>query len=251
MQASRIDRFLISSEWNENFKVIKQVALPRVISDHRPLLMKCGDWEVKPSYFKFENMWLQAEGFMDKVEEWWHNYTLGGSPDFILTQKLKKLKKDITDWNKATFGQLETRKSQILEDLALLETIAESRLMSQAEKEKLVTLNHELQKLAIAKEVSWRQKSRCLWLKEGDKNTKFFHTIANSNRRNNCIDKLLIDGEISEESEEIKTEILSFYQDMYTENENWRRPRVTFDGLASISLIEKAWLERPFEEEEV
>lgn len=110
MQASRIDRFLISSEWNENFKVVKQAALPRVISDHRPLLLECGDWEAKPSYFKFENMWLQAEGFMDKVEEWWHNYTIEGSPNFVLTQKMKKLKKDITDWNKATFGQLETRK---------------------------------------------------------------------------------------------------------------------------------------------
>lgn len=148
MQISRIDRFLMSSEWNENFKVVKQFALPRVISDHRPLLLECGDWEAKPSYFKFENMWLQAEGFMDKVEEWWLNYTIKGSPDFILTQKLKKLKKVITDWNKAAFGHLETRKSQILEDLMLLETIAETRLMSQAEEEKSVTLKHELQKLA-------------------------------------------------------------------------------------------------------
>jgi hypothetical protein len=32
------------------------------------------------------------------------------------------------------------------------------------------------------KEISWKQKSRVLLLKKGDKCTKFFHRIANSNR---------------------------------------------------------------------
>lgn len=39
-QASIIDRFLISQEWNESFKAVKQLALPNVISDHMPLLLE-------------------------------------------------------------------------------------------------------------------------------------------------------------------------------------------------------------------
>lgn len=58
-QESRIDRFLISSEWCDYFKAVKQLALPKVISDHRPILLENGDWEASPSYFKFENMWFQ------------------------------------------------------------------------------------------------------------------------------------------------------------------------------------------------
>lgn len=39
-------------------------------------------------------------------------------------------------------------------------------------------------------EFSCRQKSMALWLKEGDKCTKFFHRMANSNRRNTSIEAL-------------------------------------------------------------
>lgn len=67
LQASKIDRFLVSAEWNECFKAIKQLALPKVISDHKPLLLESGVWGSTPSYFKFENIWLQKEGFIDLI----------------------------------------------------------------------------------------------------------------------------------------------------------------------------------------
>jgi hypothetical protein len=58
-------------------------------------------------------------------------------------------------------------------------------------------------------EVSWRQKSRVLWLREGNKCTEvylfiyLFFTMANSNRRKNSIDSLLIDGPFSTNRAEI------------------------------------------------
>ena len=48
-------------------------------------------------------------------------------------------------------------------------------------------------------EVSWRQKSRTLWLKEGDNNTKFFHKMVNLHRRYNYMDKVVVDGVVYEE----------------------------------------------------
>lgn len=70
IQASRLDRFLISSEWNDIFRKINQIALPKVISDHNPIMLESGDWDSNPSYFKFENMWLNTEGFLEKIKIW-------------------------------------------------------------------------------------------------------------------------------------------------------------------------------------
>ncbi|WMV25457.1 hypothetical protein MTR67_018842 [Solanum verrucosum] len=183
LQASRIDRFLISSEWNDSFKTIKQVSLPRVISDHKPLMLECGEWDSSSSYFKFENMWLQAEGFLDSVKNWWSSYEVEGSPDFVLVQKLKYLKKDISTWNKEVFGKLEEQRSQALNDLTNLEQSSEGRILSEAENAQMINLQTHLEQLAKIEEVSWRQKSRCLWLKDGDRNTKYFQSMANANRR--------------------------------------------------------------------
>ena len=39
---------------------------------------------------------------------------------------------------------------------------------------------------------SWRQMSREIWLKEGDRNTGFFHKMTNSHRKRNNIDWIRI-----------------------------------------------------------
>ena len=69
--------------------------LLRVLSDHYPLLLEVGVVRRSRSAFKFENMWLKAEDFVDRVKQWWDGYSFEGSPSFILAQKLKALKADL------------------------------------------------------------------------------------------------------------------------------------------------------------
>ena len=78
-----------------------------------------------------------------------------------------------------------------------------------------MNLKQQLQQIATAEEISLRQKSRCLWLKEGDKNRKFFQRMANSYRRGNSIDRLRIGDELIEDKGRIQNGILEYYQQIY------------------------------------
>ena len=64
-------------------------------------------------------------------------------------------------------------------------------------------LRSQIEHLLSLEEISWRQKSRMLCIKEGDNNTKFFHKIANSHRRYNHLSFLEVDGVIYEEGAEV------------------------------------------------
>jgi hypothetical protein len=129
---------------------------------------------------------LVTEGFVERVRLWWTSYHFQGSPSFIFSQKLKALKIDLKRWNEHEFGNVEVRKNKLLEDLCALDRLVECGL---APKEKISKYEviRDLENSILQEEISWRQKSRVLWLKEGDKCTKFFHRIANSNRRSNAI----------------------------------------------------------------
>lgn len=69
---SRLDRFLVSSGWEEDlFSDSVQLLCHRLVLDHFPILLDCGGMRRGARSFKFENMWLNSEGFVEKVRNWW------------------------------------------------------------------------------------------------------------------------------------------------------------------------------------
>jgi hypothetical protein len=70
---SRIDKFLISLEWEAHFPDVDQSGLPKLLLDHFHVL-DCGNFRRDRSYFKFESMWLKTDGYVEKVRHWWSSY---------------------------------------------------------------------------------------------------------------------------------------------------------------------------------
>jgi hypothetical protein len=116
---SRIDRFLVSPDWESRFSVKSQKRLPRLYSDHFPILLDCSDTTRRKRPFKFENMWLKADGFVGLVKQWWDSYSFQGTPSFVIACKLKALKQHLKIWNEEVFGNVERNKIKLLKVVGL------------------------------------------------------------------------------------------------------------------------------------
>lgn len=68
--ASRLDHFLVSEDWENQFSGLLQSILPKPVSNHGPILLDCGGIKKGKAPFKFENMWLKVEGFRELVRSW-------------------------------------------------------------------------------------------------------------------------------------------------------------------------------------
>ncbi|RVW41517.1 Transposon TX1 uncharacterized 149 kDa protein [Vitis vinifera] len=86
-----------------------------------------------PSPFKFENMWLKAEGFQELIKGWWQGIEVSGRPSYRLATKLKGLKQNLKTWNKEVFGRLEKNKADALQQVESWDSVEEMRSLTEVE----------------------------------------------------------------------------------------------------------------------
>lgn len=118
---SRLDRVLMSEDWEEQFQSARQIALPNTVSDHIPIMLQVEERGGGPRLFKFELMWLEVDGFAEKVKQWWVEANFEGSIGFVFGEKLRVLRKAIKRWNKEVLGSIVEKKKVCLERIGGLD----------------------------------------------------------------------------------------------------------------------------------
>ena len=160
------------------------------------------------------------------------------------------LKEKIKVWNRDVFGRLEVNKSSAIQQVEFWDRVECERGLLERETELKMEAKETFKKWVLLEETHWRQLSRELWLKEEDKNTGFFHRMANAHWRNNSLDRIKINGVELVEEQEVREGIVNAFQQQLLEELGWK---AGIEGLhlQRLNHSEAEALEMPFTEEEI
>lgn len=90
---------------------------------------------------------------------------------------------------------------------------------STASRSDIRVVTDRMDELLYREEMMWLQRSRIAWLREGDRNTSYFHRQAVWRAHKNKIKKLKrLDGEWCEDLVEMKEMASGFFRDLYTKD---------------------------------
>ncbi|KAL0906850.1 hypothetical protein M5K25_025378 [Dendrobium thyrsiflorum] len=176
----RLDRFLFNTYWIDNFDLTHVEHLSRTFSDHAPLLLNISNHgNIVNASFRFQNMWLLDNSFMDLIASNWNaptfpNNNIKGMNR--LWSKLSRLKQKLRWWNKHVFKNIFSNILEVEKEVMDLENIYQIN-SSINNLERLNTAKTNLFKLQDMEEAFWKQKAASKLTLEGDRNTKFFHSL--------------------------------------------------------------------------
>ncbi|GMJ08562.1 hypothetical protein like AT1G43760 [Hibiscus trionum] len=179
----RLDRGVANGNWWDLFSDFTLVHQVHSISYHCPLLLDTlgAIRQVRNWPFKFEACWLAEDSCESEVIKLWDEST-GSVPSRLrhVCMGLNKWFKKIRRLKSITSTDFRKRLDQLWDQEPIDEVLGEII-------ETKVSLNLEADK----DEIYWEQRPCVNWLRNGDRNTSFFHRFASGRSHKNKIKKIV------------------------------------------------------------
>jgi hypothetical protein len=203
----RLDWFFISQEWSTVFPDSHAKTMPRDISDHVPCLVSFKSKIPKPKLFRFENFWLELDGFMNLFQTTWNG--IPSIPDKAknLTAKFKYVRKVLKEWQKS-LPKIDITVKNIKLLIELIDNMEEHRDLSIEEWNFREILQQKVADLLNIQKIYWKQRAAIRWVTDGDICSRFFHAHATIKHRKNSIPTLTDDNGITFLEHEHKSDLL-------------------------------------------
>ncbi|CAA0805733.1 Unknown protein, partial [Striga hermonthica] len=213
----KLDRVFGSFSWLAANSGAKVSTVFKSSSDHFLLLLDSGNQKGK--FFKrfvFYKRWLKMEGCAEEVGKAWSE-NVPGCPMIQVKEKIKKTRMALIKWSKLA----KSGNALKIEELTLkLEQMR--ALGGQVNWDEWEHVRKELEDSHLKEEEFWSQKARLQWLKEGDRNTKFFHAMTLYRRKRNAISRLVDNqGLVADTPELIELAIIKFYKSLFETEGSW------------------------------
>lgn len=170
----RLDRSCSTPSWKSLYPCSRTFILPPSTSDHNPLLIEVSTTSVPrsrgPRHFRFEEMWAQHEDSTMVIKKGWVVPSTG-EPLSQVCRKIQSTGELLMEWHLSVFQQrqIEMKLVQQKLDVTMSTPYISDQYVEQA------ALQARFNELLSLDEAYWRQQSWVLWLKEGDRNSVFFH----------------------------------------------------------------------------
>lgn len=172
---------------------------------------------------------------------------LGG---YVLKEKLKLIKLALKEWHVSHTHNLPRKILDLKDRMAALDGKGEVEALSEDECAELLGVSSDLHSLSrLNASICWQQ-SRVRWLRDGDANSKFFHSVMSRRRCHNVLCSILVDDVVVEGVQPTRNVVFTHFANHF-QSVTANRPSVSNLQFSSLSVSEGVSLIKPFSVEEV
>ncbi|XP_071703868.1 uncharacterized protein [Rutidosis leptorrhynchoides] len=218
----KLDRIMCNEVFLVNYSNAYGIFHPFMISDHSPAVLGIPNGLIKrKKSFRFMNHVAYKENFLKIVEEKWKS-NVSGYKMFQVVSKMKYLKKDLNRLNWEG-GNVFTKIKELKGKLKKCQSDVEKMPHDLHYRAMASAIMVEYEKAKVEELIVLKQKAKIKWLEEGDRNTRFFHSILKRRKQRCRIDNICVENGINFSDNQVGEQFVKHFKKFLGEGRDCKR----------------------------